>query len=253
VRSAGRERSDSRAASEAIGYILIFALIFTTVGIVSIAGLPTLEDARESEQLQNAERAFDVLNNNMVEVYDRGAPSRATELNADDGKIETGRAVTFNVTVRNTTGYSDSVEADVNPIVFSGLGQTEFAYTAGAVLRDQPNNEVMVRDPPFRVSDDRVFITLVETTSPDVQSTGGDTVLVRAEAVDRSINFADQREQINITVSDSPREEVWEAYFEDELGMSCTTGAELDCGRPLDPSGTQTIVTVQRLRISLQI
>ena len=111
----------------------------------------------------------------------------------------------------------------------------------------------MVRDPPFRVSNDSVFITLVETTSPDVQSTGGDTVLVRAEAVDRSINFADQREQINITVSDSPREEVWRACVEDELGMRCTTGAELDCGRSLDPSGTETIVTVQRLRISLQI
>lgn len=252
MRNADPERSDARAASEIIGYILIFALIFTTVGIVSIAGLPTLEDARESEQLQNAERAFDVLNNNMVEVYDRGAPSRATELNADDGKIETGRAVTFNVTVRNATGSgSDSVEADVNPIVFSGLGQTEFAYTAGAVLRDQPNNEVMVRDPPFRVSNDSVFITLVETSSPDVQSTGGDTVLVRAESRERSVNFADQRDQINITVSDSPREEVWRAYFEEELGMSCTTGAELDCGRPLD--GTPTIVTVQRLRISLEI
>jgi hypothetical protein len=250
MRKAG---SDSRAVREVVGYILIFSLIFTTVGLVSVAGIPTFDDARESEQKQNAERAFDVLNTNLAEVYDRGAPSRATELSADDGTVETGDPITFNVTVEDGSGITNSTEADINPIIFSGLGRTKFVYEGGAVFRDQPDSDVMLREPPFKVTDDRVFLPLVETYSNSLQSTGGGTVLVRAEATDRSVDIARESEQLNITVSNSPREAAWKRYFEEELGMSCTTGTDLDCGRALDSSGTRTFVTNQEIRIILEI
>ena len=244
--------SDSRAVSEVVGYILIFSLIFTTVGLVSVAGIPAFDDARESEQLQNAERAFDVLNTNLIEVYDRGAPSRATELSADDGAVETGDPVTFNVTV-GTGSDANSTEMEVNPIIFRGLGNTQFVYEAGAIIRDQPDSDVMLRDPPFKVSDDRVFLPLIETYSNSLQSTGGGTVLVRAESTSRSVDIVDQRTQLNITVSDSPRQAVWQRYFEEELGMSCTTGPDLDCGWSPTTGSTQMFVTNQEIRIILEI
>jgi hypothetical protein len=78
-------------------------------------------------------------------------------------------------------------------------------------------------------------------------------VLVRAESTSRSVDIVQESEQLNITVSNSPREDAWKRYFEDELGMSCTTGPDLDCGRSLAATGTQTFVTNQEIRIILEI
>lgn len=246
-------RSDTRAASEVMGYILIFSLIFTTVGIVSLAGLPTLDSARESQQLQNAERAFDVLNSNMIEVYERGAPSRATELSADDGTVETKEAVTFNVTAEHPDGYTNSTVAEINPIVFTGFGKTEFVYEAGAVIRHESSGGIMLRDPPFRIGEERIFTPLVATNSGGVQSTGGGTVLVRAASERRSVEIAQESTQLNITVSNSDYQDVWQTYFEEEAGMdSCSsTSTELDCG--IDLTETPTHVTIQEIAITLEV
>lgn len=253
---------NERAVSEIIGYILVFALIFTTVGLVSISGLPTLDSARETEQLQNAERAFDVLDSNMAEVYERGAPSRATELSAGDSTVETGEPVTFNVSVTEEgSGNVSYTEAEINPVIFSGLGETEFVYEAGAVIRENPDHSVMIRDPPFKFGENRTFITLVRTFSDSRQSTGGGTVLVRGLSASRSVEIADvsteysQYVQLTINVSDSPRMAAWEEYFEAELpDPDCTTGDGLSCEVDLTQTEiTQTYVTLQGIEIDLEI
>lgn len=245
-----------RAVSEIIGYILVFALIVATVGLVSVGGLPTLDSARESEQVQNAERAFDVLDSNMAEVYERGAPSRATELNAEDATVEIREAVTFNVSAENGDGNVSYTEAAINPIVFTGIGETEFVYEAGAVIRDQRDRSIMLSEPPFNVSSRRAVFTVVETENPVRQSTGGGTVLVRGETRDRSVDLvetdADGYEHINVTISDSPRQDVWEEYFEDELGMSCNNGASLDCSLD-DPDVEQIFLATHQIRVNLEI
>lgn len=252
-----RPGKQERAVSEIIGYILVFALIITSVGLVSIGGIPSFDSARESEQLQNADRAFDVLDTNMVEIYDRGAPSRSTELNAGDAVVETRESVTFNITVTYKDGNVSATEAAVNPIVFSGVGDTEFVYVAGAIIRDQPDANVLRSEPPFKINDKRAVFTLVETTSDGRQSTEGGTVLVRAESVRRSVEVADisgsRIDEITISVSDSPRQEVWERYFEEELGMAeCSNDADI-CYEETNLDGMQTFVTVQEIEINLEI
>jgi len=249
-----------RAVSDLVGYILVFSLIFVTVGAISLGALPTLDSARESEQLQNAERAFDVLNSNMIEVYERGAPSRATEINADDGTVETREAVTFNITLVDSAGNTTSSVTETNPVVFTGLGNTEFVFEAGAVIRDQRDQSVMLREPPFSVGDKRVLFTLVKTVSDSRQAVGGGTVLVRAVSTSRSVEIADtdtsvsEYDQFNVTVAGSPRQDAWQRYFENELGLNCTAGTELDCGLDLTQTNVrQTFVTIQGIRINLEL
>lgn len=246
-----------RAVSEIVGYILVFTLIIVTVGFVSVSGIPSLDSARQSEQLQNAERAFDVLDTNVVEVYKHGAPSRTTELNAEDALVETRDPVVFNVSVGYKDGNVTSTEAEITPIVFSGVGETEFAYVAGAVLRDQPNTSVMRTEPPFTLNDNRAVFTLVETTTTSRESTGGGTVLVRTESVSRTVQVADisgsRAVEVTISVSNSSRQGAWEEYFEDELGMDeCSNGADI-CYEETDLDGVQTFVTVQRIQVDLEI
>mgnify|MGYP006281593341 CR=1 FL=1 len=254
MRSSPSGRSNERAVSEILGYILIFSLIVATVALVSISGLPALDSARESEQIQNAERAFDVLNSNMAEVYKRGSPSRATELSAGDARVEIREPVIFNVSVENADGNVTSEEAEIAPIVFSGRGETEFVYEAGAVIREQRDSSIMLRDPPIKLDDERLFFTIVETFSDSQQSASGGSVLVRATSTDRNIVLAEvidsTSEQVNITVSNTDRGDAWSQFFETELGMDCTRRGGLDCGTEIDVD--QTYVTVQTMRVTLE-
>lgn len=248
------DRSNERAVSEILGYILIFSLIVATVALVSISGLPALDSARESEQIQNAERAFDVLNSNMAEIYKRGSPSRATELSAGDARVETREPVIFNVSVKNADGNVTSERAGIEPIVFSGQGDTKFVYEAGAVIREQRNSSIMLRDPPMKLDDERLFFTIVETVSGSRQSISGGSVLVRATSVDRDIVIAEvsnsTSKQVNITVSNTAREDAWVEFFETELGMDCIKKGSLDCGTEIDVN--QTYITVQTIRVNLE-
>jgi len=253
-----QSRGDERAVSELVGYIFVFSLVFLTIGAVSLGGFPTLDDAREREQTQNAERAFDVLDSNMAEVYERGAPSRSTEINAEDANVLTEEPVTFTVSTTDTGGHTETTEIQSEAIVFSGEAETEFVYQAGAVIRDDPDNPRMLREPPFNTSDKRTMISLVELDSSGPQTAGGGGVLVRAESSSsqRSWAVADtstdttEVDEMEITVEDSPREEVWKEYFETELGLDCDTGNDLECDTT--DLGTQTFVVVNEIDIELE-
>ncbi len=256
-----------RALSEVIGYILVFALIFLTVGFVSISGLPALDSAKESEQTQNAERAFDILENNLAEIYGQGAPSRATEISAETGAVELRDPVVVNVSV--TEAGSNNVtfaRSEINPIAFTGLSDTEYIYSGGAVFRQQSGNSFMLQEPPIDFGEERGFVTVVRTFGDSGISAGGATVLVRASSTGRSVVAADtslsqnRYKQLTINITDSPRQGTWREFLESELpdpNTSCTaSGGSLECTVDLDSPGDeirQTFVTVQGIRIAIEI
>lgn len=251
-----------RALSEVVGYILVFSLIFLTVGFVSLSGLPTLDAAKESEQVQNAERAFDILDNNLEEIYKHGAPSRSTEISAESGTVELRDPVTINVSVTEaTSGNVTYTNRQITPIVFTGIGATEYVYSAGAIFSQQPGNSFMISEPPFEFDDNRGFVTIVRTFSKKQISASGGTVLIRATSASRSVEVADtslqetEYEQLTINVSDSPRLDSWEEYLKSELpNPDCTTGDRLSCSVDLeDEDIKQTFVTVQGIEIVLEL
>ena len=252
-----------RALSEVIGYILVFSLIFLTVGFVSINGLPTLDSAKQSEQTKNAERAFDILENNLAEIYGQGAPSRATEISAETGAVELRDPVVMNVSVTEKSSGNVTFERSViNPIAFTGLGDTEYVYAGGAVFRQVSGESFMLQDPPIDFSDERGVVTVVRTFGNDGVSAGGATVLVRASSTSRSVLAADtslsdnRYEQLTINITGSPRQDTWQEFFESELpDPNCTTpGDSLNCVVDLDGEGVrQTFVTVQEIRVALEI
>ena len=59
-----------RAVSDVLGYVLIFSLITSSVGVVYVAGYGSLDSLRNAERFNNAERAFDVLDSNLEEFGD---------------------------------------------------------------------------------------------------------------------------------------------------------------------------------------
>ncbi len=246
-------RRDKRGVSEVVGYVLVFSLILSAITFVSVSGFSSLEDARDREHLRNAERAFDVLRDNIGDIYQFGAPSRATELNLADAQLRTGDPVNMTITVVDDTGETTTVERAITPLVFVSGDGTTVAYEAGAVFRDGSGGGSVVYGPPFRISQERTLIPMIRTYSPQTRGLGGGTVLIRAKSTTRTVPVvASQASTLRIEITDSTRQNLWKRYLSEEESLDCTeSGDTLSCEMPRTPVD-RLVVTVQEIRWELE-
>ncbi|MFC6988243.1 hypothetical protein ACFQJD_05030 [Haloplanus sp. GCM10025708] len=114
-----------RAVSDVVGFVLVFSLIITSVGVVTVFGISTLEDARTDERINNAERAFDVLADNFDDIARGGAPSRATEIKLAETSLTLAETVDLSV---NASDEADPYPSEFRPIVFSAGSETDIVY-----------------------------------------------------------------------------------------------------------------------------
>lgn len=240
-----------RAVSEVVSYVLVFALIVSAVGIISVSGFASLQDTRNAEQVANAERAYDVMANNIADIYRRGAPGRATEINLGDARISTADNITMSVEVSDDDGSSweSAGSWPIRPIVYTGDEERELVYEAGAVFRTSRDGGIRIRDPPFVVQEDQVLISVVGINRPNAQSLSGSTVLVRArqgqpdqEPSPTTMEYANSSDSITdvrVTIEETPRFELWRTYFENN-GFDCPgSGVPVEC--TFDPDSASTI------------
>lgn len=214
-----------RAVSEVVSYVLVFALVVSAVGVISVSGLSTLQDTRNNEQMENAERAFDVLANNLADIHRRDAPSRATEISLGEARLATGDNVTMRVNVTDSSGTWRSESWRIRPLVYTGDDDRKLVYEAGAVFRTSNGGGIQVTDPPFVVSEDRVLISVVGLNRPDRQALAGSTVLVRGRNRGTTLaynNTVGDIENVTVSLRNTPRYELWNESFTSQ-GFACDT------------------------------
>lgn len=228
---------DQRAVSELIGFIMIFALVLGTISIVYVAGIGSLDDTRDAERMQNAERAFDVLADNLQELGRGEAPNRATEIRLSDAQLSMEERYRIRFKVDGTT----ESEAAPRPIVFDGGTGTRIVYEQGAVIRnDQDGGVRMIREPDYLFHADRTVVRHVEPRGGQQSVGGTTTALVRAErntprlVYGQDVSGSTVELEMETTAGRAP---AWVAYFE-----SRPTVVD-DCSWPDDESG-DTLVTI---------
>ncbi|MFB6123753.1 MAG: hypothetical protein ABEJ78_09885 [Haloferacaceae archaeon] len=208
-----------RAVSNVVGFVLVFALISASVGVVTVFGFSTLEDARTDERINNAERAFDVLADNFADVARGGAPSRATEIKLAEASLTLAETVDLSV---NASDEAAPYPAQFRPIVFSAGTGTEIAYEGGAVIRSQRGGAVMLREPNYLFSEERTVIHYIEPESASVDRVGGSsTVLVRGvRTVSRVLTAREVPSTVTLTLrleTTPERAAAWNRYFERQI------------------------------------
>ena len=226
-REEGGESAAERAVSDVIGFVLVFSLVTLIVGTVYISGMGGLEGARSSERLTNAERAFDVLSENMDDVVDTGARSRSTEIKLSNARLGFGDPVSFEVNMTSHPGTNYT--AAVRPVVFS-IGDTDVVYANGAVIRADPGGSVMLHEPTM-VSGDRTLLPLIVTRGRSSGIGGSGRVLVRSvEATNDVVRYDDGPYDVEVSVT-TPRTRAWERYLEDEFDTTCSVSDQtVTCG-----------------------
>jgi len=248
-----------RAASEVLGFALVFGMVVTSVAIVSVSGLGTLQDVRDAEQMNNAERAFDVLSDNMADLHQRGAPSRATEISLGNAQLYTAENVTINVTAVGDTGVDNrSVERSVRPVVYDGNQDRKLIYEGGAVFRTSRDGGLVIGEPPMVFRDDRVLTPVVQTRTDSIRSVGGSTVLVRANRQSSEVNIsaADSRyTDVSVNVT-SPRWELWQEYFEGTRLSECDPSPaeqRVTCSLESGVEPDRLYVTVHEIDVAIEL
>jgi hypothetical protein len=244
---------DERGLSDVLGYVIVFSLVVTAVLLVTAGGLSAVEDARDTERAQNAERAFEVLADNFAAIHERSAPSRSTEIDLGDAEIFYDSETL--ITIRGDD--QELASQTVLPVRMNVEGDRAVVYEAGAVFRHTGGGISMVRPPPFLLSENRVHLPLIHTTAATVESAGGTTVLLRGVSEQRRIAAAGDRsslgyDELTIQIS-SPRFEAWEGYLSEEEGLDCTTEADIEtvtCTLDLGSSYSAYIL-VHQIELSL--
>lgn len=222
---------DRRGVSETVGFVLIFSLVLLTVGVVFTVGYSGLQDARDGERINNAERAFDVLANNIEDITNRGAPSRGTEVRLADASLGSGEPTSLNITGLNDSGGREFSTGNysLDPVVY-GADDTTIRYAGGIVSRIQPQGSVLLREPSYVLSDSLAIIPVVQLSVEDRSIAGSRTVLVRSERRLRDVVVdSSDTETLSLDLS-TPATDAWESYLED-AGMVCTRPNGEDGGR----------------------
>jgi len=239
-----------RAVSDVVGYVLIFSLIVTTVGVVTATGYGTLEDRQTAERINNVERAFDVLADNVEDVYREGAPSRATEMRLAGGELRHGEPVT--VRIEDRSDPSVNVTTVSRPLVYAD-GDTEIVYAAGAVLRSDGGASIMLRDPPFYSGSEAVFPLVGTYRTGGQRSVDGDGT-VRITSTGTVINttvpepFA-AASAYNVTV-ESPRSDAWAQYFESDPGFGAVERGNGTVEAEIEGDQVRVVRSLIRVRLS---
>ncbi|MGB9958132.1 DUF7289 family protein [Haloferax prahovense] len=225
-----------RAVSDTLGFVFVFAIVLSMVGLVSAVGMTGLQDARDVERVNNAERALDILGDNMEDIADRGAPSRATEVKLQDASLTLDRPVEFVVSGELTTNSSVNFTNtyEVSPVVYAADSSDErVVYVFDALLRTRGDSGTFVRRPSFVLTQERVLIPAF-VTRPDEEATtsvgGSGTFLIRADKAASDVLAArtDGQYDVNLTVR-SPRAALWREELSSRPDVTCD---------PVEPAAT---------------
>ena len=227
---------DERAVSDVLGFILIFSLISLVVAIVSLSGFAGIQELQDAEQVNNAERALEILADNIEDLYLRGAPRRSTEVELAGAQLSSAEPTRFEVRITNLDPalYPDPSSAKVlYPIRYSAPDGTTLVYENGAVIREDPNSATVMKHEPNMVfskqGGSKTAILPIIATSEAAGISGETTALIRTESggsavLDRYddpttpplVTGTQYEVQLRITTSPE-RAEVWQRHLQEEI------------------------------------
>lgn len=252
-----------RGVSEILGFILVFSLMAASVASVYVVGFSGLEDSRNAEQINNAERAFDVLDDNVDDIHHDNAPHRATEFKLYNAEMYLGEPTRITMTITNVSP-APTFGITTYPLVYDPQGiSTDLVYSTGASIREDRGGAIFLDEPGFIFRESggvrTASLPIVQTRSSDEEyASGTSTILVRGTRVvsetliSRTTPVADTggpRYTADIVIETKPvRATLWEAYLDEKI--EAAYGVSDPCEIPAGTSNVECTLEVERLFFS---
>lgn len=217
---------DSRGVSNALAFVLIFGIAVGSVFVVFSSGITTLDDLREAERANNAERAMFIIHQNVENIHNDGVAGRDTEVQLTESQLMLQEGSQFEVWEGTDPDYDDEDREDFIfsrrsfVLDYSVTDDRSTVYEFGALIRETPAGPVMVQDPPFsmveRGDTDRLLVTPVELQGGGNVAGGKQLVVFRGGG--SGLETVEDEKDITIRMETNPdRTDAWVSYYEDEL------------------------------------
>ncbi|MHB9285708.1 hypothetical protein ACKVMT_01550 [Halobacteriales archaeon Cl-PHB] len=254
-----------RGVTDVVAFVLMFSVIILSIGLVSTAGLDALEEMRDDEQLNSAERGMQTVASTLADVHRQGDSFRRVRLAPNHGHVRLAES-----TLRVTAGGT-IIERDVNALeheLQTDDGSVALVYESGAVFRTDGGSARF--RPDWRCSPDTglAVVSLVNLTTDGSLSVGGgqsSQLIPDPEGIpsDAPVRSAGQSVEVNVVrtsatvayrgdgpvtidVGDTVAPDQWGFYLEDETGWSQVGTDRFEC------SGVDTVlVRVTTVEVSL--
>lgn len=277
-----------RAVSDIIAFVLMFSIIITGVGLVSLGAFGNLTDFADREQVENSERGLTAMAATLDDIHRQNDTYRSELKLAVGGSSVSVIESELNITIiRNPGGPSSTPLPGYGPTDKFSLNSTEqrfdrdpedvvVAYEGGGVFR-RPGFGARYR-PSMTCETQRgtnvaiiSFVTLVSDDFRISKGTGSSTVLNQrgvpgespvadldstllfdAELAEQNSSyFASSSYRVLVNVSDTQNTAQWENYFNrtNSQWNASPNDSEFECRG----SGGVDAVQVRQITVDLGI
>ncbi len=199
-------KNSNRGVSDVVAFSLSFALIITSVAVVSTGGYSAIEGVYDAQRDSSAQSAMYLLDSQIDDLLYHQSPRRSVSMNLRGGTLGVQESSLL-FTINNTSTIRP------NAIVLTMDGTTT-VYDSGGVHTTWSEGAIMQRTPDLECKESAggvVPLTVANVSGP-VDSISGDAKptirMVRSQTALR-------RGNVSVEVSDSgPSTQVWREYFE---------------------------------------
>jgi hypothetical protein len=217
-------QSDS-AVSEVVGYSLVFGIIVLAIGLIYVAGVPTLQSTTDAAQFKSVEQGFMILNTDLLKVALDQSPVRTTKLGTAEGGMLASDPEACDLSLKifdgsGTEQFNDTIA--MGCIEFSsGLGSV--TCENGAVITKHGTGSFMTIKPRmFNGSDqNRIMFSLIKVNDSSRSASGGiSQVTISNPRFNESLFNTPEiyrNGQMKLRV-DSEYADSWARFLNDEFG-----------------------------------
>jgi hypothetical protein len=250
-------RSD-RAVSDTVAFVLVFALVVTSTGIVTTVGFGSLRDVQQSQQADLSAGTLRAIGGEIDEIAAGTRPAYRDSLELGGGRVSVVNETAVTATVSNATGPVFDETYRPRALTYSFEGRN-MSYESGVLARgSEGKGSVLVSSPStMRCSpaDDVAVVSIVQLVSGEGGAASGGPVTVTARRIGSpppanvtALEYPTTRPHptaTNVTLTVSGP---WQAAWIEALtaqGFTLTGGGTVTC------DARQVTVRVVRIEVGL--
>jgi len=257
------EMSDA-AVSEIVGFMIIFGIMLTGIGLITLYGYPMLLQEQQNTNIRNMERNMILLQSDVNALVYKNVPYKETTmqvsggtLRVDPGGLTSSFTVDANGTIRNYPLGVPLGEPLGEIFYESQDGTTTISLENGAVhtrLTSSPTGSAMLAEPRwfYDLSTHTFVMSIIRINSSEyLAQTGIGTVRMKlTPPVQERFDF-ENGNQVTITYNadnENNYNTAWRNYF-NELGMTYISGDATSSQFNLNPTARTLIVKTYTITI----
>jgi len=222
------------AVAEVLDFVTIIGILILSFSILGLVGYPILRNAQEARYIENTQKSFNVLADNINKVALGKAPSQRMEVKMYGGALKVTGASTIQINATNSTNKEITLEG---PTLLRSLensvGDTVVAYEGTGVWIKYPTGTVLnAYKPLFTSHSNKILIPVVYVNGDSY--VGGNGISRVTICPDKpcspEVFFYSNMSNLTVTITGN-YSSGWKEYFDKKMGWEVQSGSFTVTGR----------------------